>query len=117
MTRFGWIVLLCGVWSATAQADDKRPAKDKPAPQEPGAQDPNQCAKAEATTRWVGMGYTHIVTLHNGCAQTVRCTVWTSVDPEPKQSVTAAAGEDVEVVTRRGSPARELSAFKQCSFR
>jgi hypothetical protein len=111
MSRLLWVALLLGL-SATALAD-----KAAPKPEEPTSQDPNQCAKAEGNARYVGVGYTHSVTLRNGCEKPVACTVWTDVDPEPKQTVQARPGESVDVVTRRGSPARALTAFKNCTFR
>jgi hypothetical protein len=115
MVRIAWVGLLVGM-SATALADGRRkPPAPEDAPAQ--AQDPNQCTKAEATARWIGIGYTHGVTLHNGCERPVACTLWTDVDPEPKQSVQVKPGESADVVTRRGSPARAVTAFKDCSFR
>ncbi|MET0282874.1 MAG: hypothetical protein ABW352_00330 [Polyangiales bacterium] len=117
MIRIACVGLLLGL-SATALADGKRAPKPPPPPEDaPVQQDPNQCAKAEPHAQWVGIGYTHSVTLRNGCERPVSCTVWTDVDPEPKQTVQARPAESVEVVTRRGSPARELTAFKNCTFR
>ncbi len=114
------LVGLLSLLSATALADGKRkppapppPPQDSPAP----AQDPNQCAKAEPAARYVGLGYTHSVTLRNGCEKPVTCSLWTDADPEPKQTVQVRPGESVEVVTRRGSPASALTAFKECTFR
>jgi hypothetical protein len=113
MMRIACVGLL---WiSATALAE--RPKKPVAPADPPMAQDPNQCSQATAEARWVGYGYTHSVTLRNGCQRAVACTLWTDVDPEPKQSVQVAPGESESVVTRRGSPSRELSAFKNCTFR
>ncbi|HVZ34852.1 MAG TPA: hypothetical protein VG963_20635, partial [Polyangiaceae bacterium] len=67
--------------------------------------------------RYIGMGYTHFVTLRNGCAKAVECELWTDVDPEPRMTVHVAPGDSAEVVTRRGSPAREVTAFKSCRFK
>jgi hypothetical protein len=117
MLRIVLVGLLLAL-SAPALADKKAPPASKPPSDDPTApQDPNQCAKAEGSAHFVAMAYTHSVTLRNGCARAVACTVWTDVDPEPKQSVQVPPGESVEVVTRRGSPARELTAFKNCTFR
>lgn len=94
-------------------------AKDKdksPAPA-PAVQSANECARVQASARYVGYGYTHVVTLKNTCAQTVECALWTDVDPEPRTTVQVDAGQTAEVVTRRGSPSREVTAFKACSFR
>jgi hypothetical protein len=83
----------------------------------PQLQNANDCAQAQASARYVGYGYTHVVTLKNGCTQAVECALWTNVDETPRSTVRAAAGESVELVTRRGSPSRDVVAFKTCSFR
>jgi hypothetical protein len=121
MIRIAYVGLLLGLSAAAftteVHADGKRAPKPPAPPEDAPAQDPNQCAKAEARASWVGIGYTHAVTLRNGCDRPVSCTVWTDVDPEPKQAVQARPGESVDVVTRRGSPAREFTALKDCTFR
>lgn len=99
------------LWSrSSALAGDKDKAP-------PVVQNPNDCAVVKATARFVGLGYTHAIVLRNGCQKPVECSVWTDVDPEPKTILSLRPGEEDEVVTRRGSPAREVTAFKQCSFR
>jgi hypothetical protein len=120
MCRLGLLAfLLSGAVALTAHADAKRAPKEKPPEEAPPAPvlDPNQCARAEGSARYIGLGYTHVITLRNGCPKPVACSLWTDVDPEPKQAVVAKPGESVEVVTRRGSPASALTAFKSCSFR
>ena len=62
-------------------------------------------------------GYKHVVTLRNGCDKPIECDVWTDVDPSPRHHLRAAPGETVEVVTRVGSPASQVSADKECRFR
>ncbi|MEY4512413.1 MAG: hypothetical protein RLZZ450_4535 [Pseudomonadota bacterium] len=100
-----------------AEAKDKDKTKDK-SPTDPGAaQSANECAKVQASARYVGYGYTHLITLHNTCRQRVECSLWTDVDPEPRTTVQADTGQTAEVVTRRGSPSREVTAYKSCSFR
>ena len=104
-------LVVLSLWSrsvALAGDKDKTP---------PVAQNPNDCAVVRATARYVGLGYTHAIVLKNGCQKPVECSVWTDVDPEPKTTLSLRPGEESEVVTRRGSPAREVTAFKQCSFR
>lgn len=104
-------LMVCSLWSrSSALAGDK----EKPPPV---AQNPNECAVVKAAARYVGLGYTHAIVLKNGCQRPVECTVWTDVDPEPKTALSARPGEERELVTRRGSPSREVTAFKQCSFR
>lgn len=100
---------------------DKEPAKGKP-PEKPAPAAPKPIPTADSCTHVLGVvrqeafGYTHVVTLHNGCEKAVSCQLWSSVDPEPRLSVTAAPGEMTEVITRRGSPAREVTGFRKCTF-
>jgi hypothetical protein len=111
--------LLCGSlvtvptqW-AGAQGGPAKPAPAKPAP----AKGPGACASVKGTVRAEAFGYKHIVTLFNGCDKAVECQIWTDVDPSPRQLLTAAPGESVEVVTRIGSPAFEVTAHSECKFR
>lgn len=119
MRRFGIaaLLVLSALSPLRSEAKDKDKNKDK-IPTDPGAaQSPNECAKVQASARYVGYGYTHVVTLKNTCAQSVTCALWTDVDPEPRTTVQVEAGQSAEVVTRRGSPSREVTALKACSFR
>jgi len=96
----------------------KRPVAPAPAPvPAPAPQSPNECAIAKASARYVGYGYTHVVALVNGCDRAVECTLWTDVDPEPKTTVSVAAGDTAEITTRRGSPSQDVKAGKECSFK
>jgi hypothetical protein len=100
--------------AALALAADKKPKPPAPVLKPVAADD---CAKATASANYVGYGYTHVVALKNGCAKPVECALWTDVDPDPRSTVRVAPGESAEVVTRRGSPAREVTAMKSCSYR
>jgi hypothetical protein len=94
-------------------------AKDKGKEKDPAAsavQTANDCAQVQASARYVGYGYTHVVTLKNTCNKAVECALWTDVDPE-RTTLQADAGQTAELVTRRGSPSREVTAYKSCSFR
>lgn len=119
MRRFGIAALLAlsALSPLLVAAKDKDKTKDK-SPTDPGAaQSANECAKVQVSARYVGYGYTHVVTLKNTCSQSVECALWTDVDPEPRTTVHVEAGQSAEVVTRRGSPSREVTALKACSFR
>jgi hypothetical protein len=97
-----------------------KPTPGKPGPNKPGtppAKTPGECAVATAGTRMEPFGFTHVVTVRNGCDKPITCEVWTDVDPTPRQTVNAAPGETVDVVTRLGSPATAVTAFKECRFR
>ena len=96
-----------------ARDKDKGKPKDPPAPVVVSADD---CAQVKGSARYIGYGYTHVVTLKNTCNKAVACAVWTDVDPD-RTTVQADAGQTAEVVTRRGSPSREVTAFKSCTFR
>jgi hypothetical protein len=74
------------------------------------------CASVTATARYKAIGYSHIVTLANGCQRSVSCEVWTDVDPTPRFTLQAKPGKSAEVVTRVGSPASEVHAGKLCQF-
>lgn len=106
-------LLCCGLAAGSALAADKRPRPVAPT-QSPSA---DSCVVARGSTRWEAYGYTHIVTLENGCTKSVECALWTNVDPEPRKGVRAAPGERIEIITRRGSPAREVTALKSCQYR
>lgn len=79
------------------------------------AQNPD-CASVTAGTRLEAYGYTHVVTLANHCPVQVSCEVWTNVDPAPHLVLRAKAGESAEIVTRRGSPSRDVQAGKSCTL-
>jgi hypothetical protein len=76
----------------------------------------DQCAQVNAGVRMEAYGFTHVVSLRNRCEKPVSCEVWTDVDPTPHQILRAGPGENDEVVTRRGSPAREVSAESSCHY-
>jgi hypothetical protein len=101
------VLTLAALASAPANAEPVRDAPAGPA---------NDCATVKSEARYIGYGYYHVVILKNGCSKPVTCEVWTDVDPTPRQTVTAKPGETAEVVTRRGSPAREFKADRSCKY-
>jgi hypothetical protein len=90
--------------------------REKPPSGVPPQQDITQCAVVTGSVRAEAYGYTHVVTLQNRCDKPVACEVWTDVDPEPRKTLRAAPGQSDEVITRRGSPARDVTAYKACSY-
>jgi hypothetical protein len=72
------------------------------------------CVDAWGESRYRS-GYDHIVHLRNRCQKTVLCRVWTNVNPEPIEG-TVAPGEEREVLTFRGSPAREFVPKVDCKL-
>jgi len=102
-TRRLTLLLLAWVsFASTAAADS---------PQQVG-----DCAKVTASARLQAYGYAHVVTLNNTCQRAVSCEVWTDVDPQPHLTVQAKPGQSAEVITRNGSPSREVRADKLCHF-
>jgi hypothetical protein len=75
-----------------------------------------ECVRVEAVARWGADAYNHFVVLHNGCAHRVRCQVATDVNPEA-QVVEVAAGQTLEVITFRGSPASAFTPRVSCERR
>jgi hypothetical protein len=104
------VVLFGCPFVRSSHAEDKRPPQVV-------APDPNVCADVKAAASYVGYGYTHTITLSNGCPKAVECSVWTDVDPEPRTTLHLKPGQRADHVTRRGSPARAVTAFKSCRFR
>jgi hypothetical protein len=72
------------------------------------------CAAVTASVRMQAVGYNHIVTLANHCQRAVSCEVWTNVDPTPHFTLRAKPGESAEIITRVGSPSRDVQAGKVC---
>lgn len=71
------------------------------------------CVDAQALTVLTFVGHDHVVSLQNRCKKRVTCEVSTDVAPD-KLSATLASGENTELVTFRGSPAREFRATADC---
>lgn len=63
-----------------------------------------ECVTVRAEARQDGVGFMHVVIVHNACTAAVRCRIATDADPTPEQSLRVAAGRTEEVVTRAGSP-------------
>ncbi|HEY4103962.1 MAG TPA: hypothetical protein VGM44_08725 [Polyangiaceae bacterium] len=82
---------------------------------EPLADAVGDCAVVTAGVRY-SAGYTHVVTLANHCERAVSCEVWTNVDPAPHLTLRAKPGEGASVVTRIGSPSRDVTAGKSCHY-
>ena len=118
MRRFLLAALLVSSVAAPRQADAKDKDKGKDREQTgPVTQNADDCAEVPASARYVGYGYTHVVTLKNACTKAIECALWSDVDPEPRTTVQADPGQTAEVVTRRGSPSRDVTGHKSCRFR
>ena len=73
------------------------------------------CIEAWGEARYRNFGYDHIVHVRNRCDRPALCDVSTDVSPEPNR-VTVGAAEEIEVLTFRGSPAREFKARAECQL-
>ncbi len=72
-----------------------------------------RCVHATFEVRYGNAGYDHVIYLHNQCAARASCEVSSDVNPEPIR-VLIARGEKAEVVTMRGSPARQFAPRVTC---
>lgn len=115
------LLVLLGVSCACLVSDFTPPLRAQPPPAKPAPRPlpkgPSACASVKGSVRSEAFGYKHVVTLFNGCDKPVECQVWTDVDPTPRQQLSAAPGETVEVITRIGSPAFEVTAHSECKFK
>jgi hypothetical protein len=71
------------------------------------------CVEVWPEARYRNDAYDHIVHLRSRCRARVICDVATNVNPKAIR-VSVPAGQDVEVLTYRGSPAREFTPTVQC---
>jgi hypothetical protein len=71
------------------------------------------CIQHWPEVRYGNLGYDHLVHLRNDCRARANCTVSTNVNPKAIQAEVRAGGE-AEVLTMRGSPAREFTAQVDC---
>ena len=76
--------------------------------------EPLDCYAVGGQARYGALGYKHVVTVRNRCSVTLKCQVWTDVDPKPRLSLTVGPGETGEQICRVGSPARSFKAFGEC---
>ena len=78
-----------------------------------GADTSLACVASWGESRYRNMGYDHIVHIQNRCQKSVLCRVTTNVNPDPVEG-TVAPGEERELMTFRGSPAREFVPKVDC---
>jgi hypothetical protein len=71
------------------------------------------CVEVHAVARYRNYGYDHLVVLRNQCDRKAFCEVSTNVNPDPVR-VEMPAGGAAEVLTFRGSPAREFTPRATC---
>ncbi len=99
------LALVCGVLLGALLESPARSAPPEP-PVPP-------CLRVWAEARLRALGFDHVVHLENACTAEAVCTVATDVDPAPIAARVPARGA-TEVITRIGSPSRELSPAVKC---
>jgi hypothetical protein len=72
------------------------------------------CVRHWPEVRYGNLGYDHIVHLRNDCRAQASCAVSTNVNPKPVTAEVPVAAE-VDVLTMRGSPAREFIPHVECA--
>jgi len=76
---------------------------------------PAGCIDVRSEARYRNYGYDHIVVLESRCSQKARCEVSTDVNPA-LETLSMPPSERAEVLTFRGSPARQFFARVRCTF-
>ena len=71
------------------------------------------CIDVWGEVRYGSYGYDHVVHIRNRCEAVAECDVSSNVNPTPSR-VTVAPKAEAEVLTFRGSPAREFSPRADC---
>lgn len=97
--RWPRVVGLIALCSAAAGAAPAAPGPD--------------CIEVWGEARYRNMGYDHIVHVNNRCSDSAVCDVATDVNPVAIR-VTVPSRQEVEVLTFRGSPAREFIPRVEC---
>jgi hypothetical protein len=98
------VLLFAAPFAADAEAPPVAPKPDAPA-----------CVKHRAEARYRNLAYDHLVHVRNACGERVVCRISTNVYPLPVE-LSLTPGEGREVLTWRGSPAREFTALVACQF-
>jgi hypothetical protein len=73
------------------------------------------CVEFWPEVRYANYGYDHVVHLYSRCDVSATCDVSTDVSPD-KLRVDVPPGAEVEVLTRRGSPARRFTPRVECTL-
>jgi hypothetical protein len=73
------------------------------------------CIAVWGEARYRNLGYDHIVHVGNHCSAAAVCDVSTDVNPEP-QRFTIPPGQEIEVLTYRGSPSSEFQPRVACGL-
>ena len=98
-----WVLSACAVLAVAGCTGPQAPAQ---------ASNPT-CIRFWPEARYRNYGYDHVVHLESECQTQAVCEVSTDVNPT-EISVRLPAGEHVEVLTMRGSPAREFRSRVTC---
>lgn len=72
-----------------------------------------RCVRWTQEARFKGLGYNHLVHLHNTCKKAATCSVQTDVNPDAKD-VLLAPDKKTTVTTFLGSPSSVFQAKVSC---
>lgn len=75
--------------------------------------DARVCIRVWKEAPYRSYGYDHIVAVHNGCGQLLRCGVTTSANSR-SYGVSVAADRVARVLTFRGAPRKDFTAHVRC---
>lgn len=78
------------------------------------AESMKNCYNVRGEARYGALGYNHVVIVTNRCEVTLKCEVWTDVDPTPRLPLTVGPNGTAEATCRLNSPARGFKAFAEC---
>ncbi len=76
--------------------------------------DIKNCFNVHGEARYGALAYKHIVIVTNSCDISLKCQVWTDVDPSPKLSTSVGPKGTSETIVRNNSPSRVFKAFGEC---
>lgn len=103
------LLAILGTSVAKVAADEPKEPKEPP-PAGP------VCLETSHEARYKGMGYDHVVIVNNTCSDAYRCAISTNVNPRVVQ-LDVPPKSRREVVTFRGSPARQFVPNTVCTLR
>lgn len=75
------------------------------------------CVAIKSSAPYQAVGYGHLASVQNNCEKSVRCELWTDVDPQPRHVVELESKGSTTVAFRRDSPSREFRVQVSCQFR
>ena len=75
------------------------------------------CVSIQNLSPYQAVGYGHMAKVQNNCERSVRCELWTDVDPQPRHLVELESKTKTLVAFRRDSPTRQFKVQASCVLR